>query len=59
LSATLGQPRALDWALNSRSLFARGGVNNFGVVTIEPAHLTVRIVAEGGATLFSHTIGPE
>lgn len=59
LSAGLGRPRALDAGLNPRSLFARGGVNNFGVVRVEPAHLTVRIVDEDGAVLFTHTIGPE
>jgi alkaline phosphatase D len=59
LSASPGRPRALDAALNPRSLFARGGVNNFGLVQVEPALLTVRIVDEGGAVLFTHTIGPE
>jgi len=59
LSATLGRPRPLDEGLNPRSLFARGGVNNFGEVTIEPAHLTVRLIDEGGAVLFSHTVGPD
>ncbi|MGH7277054.1 MAG: alkaline phosphatase D family protein, partial [Candidatus Rokuibacteriota bacterium] len=59
LSASLGRPRPLDTALNARSLFARGGVKNFGLVTVEPGHLTVRLVAEDGATLFTHTIGPE
>ncbi|PYO21717.1 MAG: hypothetical protein DMD88_08685 [Candidatus Rokuibacteriota bacterium] len=59
LSATLGRPRPLDEGLNPRSLFARGGVNNFGEVTIEPAHLTVRLIDEDGAVLFSHTVGPD
>jgi alkaline phosphatase D len=59
LSASLGRPRALDAALNPRALFARGGVNNFGLVHVEPAILTVRIVDEDGAVLFTHTIGPE
>jgi alkaline phosphatase D len=59
LSASPGRPRALDAALNPRLLFARGGVNNFGLVQVEPALLTVRIVDEDGAVLFTHTIGPE
>ena len=42
LSARFGRPRPLDEGLNPRSLFARSGVNNFGEVTLEPAHLTVR-----------------
>jgi len=59
LSASPGRPRALDAALNPRSLFARGGLNNFGLVHVEPALLTVRIVDEDGTVLFTHTIGPE
>jgi alkaline phosphatase D len=59
LSATRGRPRPLDAGLNPRSLFARGGVTNFGVVTVEPSHLTVAVVGENGSLLFSHTIGPE
>jgi alkaline phosphatase D len=59
LSATLGRPRPLDDGLNPRSLFATGGVNNFGEILIEPATLTVRLIDEAGSVLFSHTIGPE
>jgi alkaline phosphatase D len=59
LSASFGRPRALDAGLNPRLLFAYGGVNNFGEVRVEPAHLTVRIVAEDGAVLFTHTIRSE
>lgn len=59
LSASLGRPRPLDDGLNPRSLFARGGVNNFGEVTIEPAHLAVRWLDEEGAVLFAHTLRPE
>ncbi|HXH84764.1 MAG TPA: alkaline phosphatase D family protein, partial [Candidatus Tectomicrobia bacterium] len=59
LAATTGRPRPLDVGLGPRSLFAQGNVRNFGEITIEPAHLTVRIVDEQGAELFSHTIGPE
>ncbi len=59
LAASLGRPRPLDAALSPRSLFARGGVRNFGEVVIERAHLTVMIVDEAGTVLFTHTVGPE
>ena len=59
LSASLGSPRPLDRGLNPRSLFARGGVNNFGEIEIDPARLTVRLIEEDGAVMFTHTIGPE
>jgi len=59
LSARPGRPRPLDLALGPKSLFARGGVYNFGHVVIEPAHLTVRLVDDGGGVMFTHTIGPE
>jgi alkaline phosphatase D len=59
LSAGFGRPRPLDEGLNPRSLFARGGVNNFGEIAIEPAHLTVRLRDEEGAVLFTHTIKAE
>ncbi len=59
LSATFGKPRPLDQALNPRSLFAHAGTNNFGEIEIAPARLTVRLIAEGGTVLFTHTIGPE
>jgi alkaline phosphatase D len=52
LSAGFGRPRPLDEGLNPRSLFARGGVNNFGEITIEPAGLTARILDEEGTVLF-------
>jgi alkaline phosphatase D len=59
LSASVGRPRPLDMALNPRSLFARGGVFNFGEVTVEPSVLTVRLIDETDTVMFSHTIGPE
>jgi alkaline phosphatase D len=59
LAASFGVPRPLDVALNPRPLFARGGVRNFGEIFVEPARLTVRIVDEAGAVLFTHAIGPE
>jgi alkaline phosphatase D len=59
LSASLGRPRPLDETLNSWSLFARGGVYNFGEVTIDAAGLTVRSVDDTGAVMFTHTITPQ
>jgi alkaline phosphatase D len=59
LSAGFGRPRPLDDGLNPHSLFARGGVNNFGEITIEPVHLSVTLRDEGGAVLFTHTINPD
>ncbi|HEY7519619.1 MAG TPA: alkaline phosphatase D family protein [Methylomirabilota bacterium] len=59
LSAGLGRPRPIDIGLNPRSLFARGGVFNFGEVTIEPSLLTVRLIDETDSVMFSHTIGVE
>ena len=59
LSATTGRPRPLDASLNSRSLFGRGGVFNFGEVVVEPAQLTVRLIDDTGAVMFTHVINPE
>ena len=59
LSASVGRPRPLDFSLSPRSLFARGGVFNFGEVTVEPTHLTVRLIDDTGAVMFTHTVGPE
>jgi alkaline phosphatase D len=59
LSAARGQPRPLDTGLGPRSLFAQGGIYSFGEVTIEPAHLTVRLIDEHGTVLFTHRITPE
>ena len=59
LSASPGRPRPLDVRLGSRTLFAQGGLFNFGEVVIESEHLTVRVRDQEGTVLFSHTIGPE
>src|SRR5205823_8575888 len=59
LSASLGRPRPLDLRLSPRSLFALGGVETFGEVSVDPAGLTVRIVDVSGAVRFTHTIRPE
>jgi len=58
LSARHARPIPLDDALNPRSLFARGGTNNFGLVSVDATGLTVRFVAEDGSTLFTHTVAP-
>ena len=59
LSASRGRPRALDTALNPRSLFGLGETDNFGEVMIEPAALTVRIFDAAGTMRFEHKIPPE
>jgi hypothetical protein len=59
LSATPGQPRPLDERLGSRTLFAQGGVFNFGEVTIDPTYLRVRFVDEQDTVMFTHTITPD
>jgi alkaline phosphatase D len=59
LSASYGRPRPLDMGLNPRSLFALGGVENFGEVSVDQAGLTVRVVDIGGTVRFTHTIGAE
>jgi len=58
LSAPWGRPRPLDDRLRPHSLFARGGLFNFGEITIEPDQLTVRFLDEAGAVLFTHTMSP-
>ena len=59
LSATTGRPRPLDATLNSHSLFARGGVFNFGEIVIVRESLTVRLIDDTGAVMFTHSIKPE
>jgi alkaline phosphatase D len=59
LSASLGRPRPLDEGLNPRSIFAHGGTNSFGEVTIDAARLTVRLIDGEGAVLFTHALAPE
>lgn len=57
LSASTGTPRPLDQTLNAVSLWGRGGVNNFGEVTVEATQLVVRIIDEAGTVLTTQTIG--
>jgi alkaline phosphatase D len=59
LSAAPGRPRPLDERLRPHSLFAQGGLANFGEVAVDPARLVVRLMDEQGSVLFTHTITPE
>jgi alkaline phosphatase D len=59
LSATTGQPRPLDERLGARTLYAQGGIYNFGAVTVDPAALTVRLVDAQARVMFTHSIVPE
>lgn len=59
LSASVGTPRPLDQTLNPLSLWGRGGVNNFGEVTVDAGQLVVRIVDEAGTVLTTQTIDRE
>jgi alkaline phosphatase D len=59
LAASPGIPRPLDRALNPRSLFSLGGIENYGEVAVEVSGLTVRIVDVNGRERFRHTFLPE
>jgi alkaline phosphatase D len=56
LAARPGLPIPLDRGLHPRSLFSRGGINNFALVTVDAAGLTARFIAEDGSSLFAHTL---
>jgi alkaline phosphatase D len=58
LAASFGRPRPVDWGLNPRTLFALGGVENFGHVKIDGRGLTVKIVDVAGAVRFTRTVSP-
>jgi len=57
LSASMGRPRPLDDALNPRSLWALGGVLNFGEIAVDATSLTVRIIDADGRVRHTHTVG--
>jgi alkaline phosphatase D len=59
LSATQGGPRVIDQRLGPRTVWGRGGVNNFGEIAIDVDRFTVRFVDEAGTVLFTHEIAPE
>jgi alkaline phosphatase D len=58
LSASLGRPRPVDQALNPRSLWALGSVENFGVIAMDAASLTVRIIDVDGQVRHPTPWGP-
>jgi alkaline phosphatase D len=59
LSATLGRPRPVDFALGPSPIWSLGGVNNFGEVVADTEKLTVRVIDEDGVVLYSHVIKAE
>jgi alkaline phosphatase D len=59
LSAPTGRPRPLDLRLWPHTIFAQGGLHNFGEVTIEPTALVVRLVDEAGTVMFTHRLTPD
>jgi alkaline phosphatase D len=59
LSASTGRPRPVDASLDPRTLFALGGVPNFGLVTVDAAGFTVRVIDVDGRQRFAHTISAE
>jgi alkaline phosphatase D len=59
LSAPTGRPRPLDLRLGPRTIFAQGGLYNFGEITIDPTSLVVRLVDDAGTVMFTHTLTPE
>lgn len=56
LAAFHGFSRPVDQGLNPQTLFALGGIENFGVVDADVGSLTVRIIDVNGAVRFLHTI---
>jgi alkaline phosphatase D len=59
LSASPGRPRPLDQALNPRSLWSLGGVDNFGEIAVDATSLTVRVIDVEGRVRYTHVIGAE
>jgi len=56
LAASYGLSRPVDQGLNPHTLFALGGIENFGVVDADADTLTVRIIDVNGTVRFLHTI---
>ena len=46
----------MDQGLNPQTLFALGGIENFGMVEADADDLTVRIIDVNGTVRFLHTI---
>jgi len=42
--------------MNPQTLFALGGIDNFGVIDLDAGSLTVRIIDVNGTVRFLHTI---
>ena len=59
LSASLGRPRPLDDGLNPRSLWALGGVFNFGEIAVDATSLTARIIDVDGRVRHTHAVPAE
>ena len=56
LAAFHGLSRPVDQGLNPQTLFALGGIENFGMVEADADDLTVRIIDVNGTVRFLHTI---
>ena len=56
LAAFHGLSRPVDQGLNPHTLFALGGIENFGTVDADAGTLTVRIIDVNGTVRFLHTI---
>ena len=56
LAAFHGLSRPVDQGLNPQTLFALGGIENFGMVEADADDLTVRIIDVNGTVCFLHTI---
>lgn len=56
LSASQKHPRRLDDSLAAQRLFAAGGLNNFGEISIDQTALTVRLFDAQGRALATATI---
>jgi alkaline phosphatase D len=56
LAAFYGLSRPVDQGLNPQTLFALGGIENFGTIDMDAGSLTVRIIDVNGTVRFLHTI---
>jgi alkaline phosphatase D len=56
LAAFHGLSRPVDQGMNPQTLFALGGIDNFGVIDLDAGSLTVRIIDVNGTVRFLHTI---
>ena len=56
LAAFHGLSRPVDQGMSPQTLFALGGIENFGMLEADAATLTVRIIDVNGTVRFLHTI---